>query len=88
MLVILEGVWLGGEVSEFVDVEGALSVRIKSIGSSICRSSAVVMAAISALWMVWHSRCDLISMCVVVPLLGSTMEASSVGLPLICDPFV
>ena len=66
----------------------ALSVRIERDGSRLCRSSAVVMAASSALLMVCPSGCYFISMCVVVLCLGSTTDTPSVGLPLICDPSV
>ena len=64
----------------------ALLVRIDRDGSCLCRSSAVVMAASSALLLVCLSGYDFISMCVVVLCLGSTTDASSVGLPVICDP--
>ena len=66
----------------------ALSVRIERDGSCLCRSSAIVMVASSALLMVCLSGCDFISMCVVVLCLGSTTEAPSVGLLAIYDPFV
>ena len=66
----------------------ALSVRIERDWSCQCWSSAVVMAASSALLMVCLSGCDFISMCVMVLCLGSTTDAPSMGLPVICDPFV
>ena len=66
----------------------ALSVRMVIVGSFLCRSRAVMIAASSALLMVWRSGCDLISMCVVVPVLGSTTEAPSVWFPFIWDPSV
>jgi len=65
-----------------------LSVRIERDGSCLCWSNAVVMVASSALLMVCLSGCDFIPMCVVVLCLGSTTDAPSVGLPVICDPFV
>ena len=52
------------------------------------KSSAVVMAASSALLIVCLSGCDLISICVMVLCLGSTTDALSVGFPVICDPYV
>ena len=64
----------------------ALSVRIERDGSCLCRSSAVVMAASSAMLMMCLSGCDFISMCVVVLCVESTTDAPSVGLPVICDP--
>ena len=66
----------------------ALSARIERDGLCLCRSSAVAMAASSALLMVCLSGCDFISMCVMVLCLGSTTDATSVGLPVICDPSV
>ncbi len=48
----------------------ALSVSIWRSGASLCMSMARVMAASSAMFMVCRSSCDLISMCVVVPVLG------------------
>ena len=66
----------------------AMSARIKRIGSCLCWSSGVVMAASSALLMVCLSGCDFISMCVMVLCLGSTTDAPRVGLPVICDRYV
>ena len=66
----------------------ALSMRIERDGSCLWRSSAGVMAASSALSMVCLSVYDFISMCVVVLFFGSSTIATSVGLPLICDPSV
>ncbi len=66
----------------------ALSVSIERDGTCLCRSSAAVMAASSALLIVCLSGCDFIYMCVVVLCLGSTTDAPSLGLPLICDPSV
>ncbi len=66
----------------------ALSVSIWRIGASLCMSIARVMAASSALLMVWHSSCDLIWMCVVMPVLGLTTDAPSVGFPDFCEPSV
>ncbi len=60
MLVIVECVWLGGEVSKVV--YEALSVRIDRAGACLHRSNFDVIAASSALLMVCLSGCDLISM--------------------------
>ena len=49
-------------------------------------SMASVMAASSALLMVCRSSCDLISMCVVMPVRGFTIAAPSVGFPDFCEP--
>jgi hypothetical protein len=66
----------------------ALSVRICMVGSSVCRSRARVIAESSALLMVCLSSWDLISMWKVIPLLGITMDAPSVGFPFFWDPSV
>jgi hypothetical protein len=49
---------------------------------------ATVMAASSALLTVSHSDCYLIPMWVVVLVRGFTTPAPSIGLPLICEPYV
>ncbi len=59
----------------------ALSVSIESVGSFLLASSANVMAASSARFMVCLFGCDFISLCVVVWVLGLTMDAPRVGLP-------
>ena len=59
----------------------ALSVSIESVWSSSLASSAMVIAASSARLIVCLSGWDIISICVVVWVLGLTMDASSVGLP-------
>ncbi len=66
----------------------ALSVSIWRIGASLCMSMAKVMAASSTLMMVWRSSCDLISMFVVMPVLGLTNYAPSVGFPDFFEPSV
>ncbi len=63
-------------------------MSIWRIGASLCMSMARVMAASSALYMVWRSSCDLISMCVVMPVLRLTTDAPSVGFPDFCEPSV
>jgi hypothetical protein len=63
-------------------------VSIWRIGASLCMSMARVMAASSALLMLWRSSCDLISMCVVMPVLGLTTNAPSVGFPDFFEPSV
>ncbi len=66
----------------------ALSVRIWRVGASLCRFRARVMAESSALLMVCRSSCDFISMWKVIPFLGFTMDAPSVGFPVFRDPSV
>ena len=66
----------------------ALSVNVESVWSSLLVSSAMAMAASSARLIVCLSGWDLISICVVVCVLGFTMDAPSVGLPVTRDPFV
>ncbi len=63
-------------------------MSIWRIGASLCMSMARVMAASSALLMLWRSSCDLISMCVVMPVLGLTTNAPSVGFPDFFEPSV
>ena len=46
------------------------------------------MVASSARFIVCLFGCDLTYMCVVVRVIGSTIYAPSVGLPVICDPSV
>ena len=59
----------------------ALSARIWRSGVSLCMSMAEGMAASSALLMTCRSSCELISMCVVMPVLGLTTDIPSVGFP-------
>ena len=66
----------------------ALSVCIESVWSSLLVSSAMVMAASSAWLIVCLSSWDLIPICVAVCVLGFTMDAPSVGLPVTMDPSV
>ena len=66
----------------------ALSVRICRVCSSLCRSSARVMAESSALLIVCRSSWDFISMWKVIPVVGFTIDAPSVGFPVFCDPSV
>ena len=66
----------------------ALSVRIERVWSSLLASSAMVIAANSARLIVCVSGCDLISMCVVVCVVGFTIDALGVGLPVTRDPSV
>jgi len=47
-----------------------------------------VIAASSALFLVCFSGCDFICMWGVVLVVGSTMEAPRMGLPVICEPSV
>ena len=56
--------------------------------SSLCRSSARVMAESSALLMVCLSSWDFISMWKAIPVMGLTMEAPRVGFPVFWDPSV
>jgi len=64
----------------------ALSVSIERAWSFLLASSASVMAASSARFMVCLSGWDCISICVVVWALGSTMDTLRVGLPLTREP--
>ena len=66
----------------------ALSVSIERVFSCLLASSARVMAASSVRFMVCLSGCDFISMCVVVWVLGLTMDASRVGLRVTSEPSV
>ena len=66
----------------------ALSVNIEKVWSYLLASSAMVMAASSARFMVCLSGCDFISICVVVWVLGLTMDAPRMGLPVTREPSV
>ena len=45
--------------------------------------------AVSSAWLiVCFSGCDLTSICVAVCVVGLTIDAPSVGLPVFCDPSV
>ena len=66
----------------------ALSVSNERVWSFLLASSARVIAASSARFMVCLSGCDFISICVVVWVLGLTIDASRVGLPVTRDPSV
>ena len=66
----------------------ALSFKIERVCSCLLASRAIVMAASSARFMVCLSGCDFISICVVVWVLGLTMGAPRMGLPVTRDPFV
>ena len=66
----------------------ALSDKIVRVFSCLLASSARVMAASSARFMVCLSVCDFISICVVVWVLGLTMDAPRMGLPVTREPYV
>ena len=66
----------------------ALSFSIESVWSSLLASSAMEMAASSARLIICLSGWDFISICVVVCVLGFTMDAPSVGLPVTMDSSV
>jgi hypothetical protein len=66
----------------------ALTVNIERVWSCLLASSAMVMAARSARFMVCLSGCDFISICVVVWVLGLTMDAPRMGLSVTRDPSV
>ncbi len=66
----------------------ALSVRIWRMGASLCRSRARMMAESFALLMVCRSSWDFISMWMMIPVLGFTMDAPSLGFPVFCYPSV
>ena len=63
-------------------------MRIDREDSCLWSSSAVVMAANSALLMVCLFGCDFISIWVMVWVLGLTMDAPRVGLPVTSEPSV
>ncbi len=66
----------------------ALSVSTKRVGLFLLASSASVMAASSARFMVCLSGCDFISICVVVWVFGLTMDTPKMGLLVIREPSV
>ena len=51
-------------------------------------SNSMVMAVSSARLMVWRLGCDLTSMCVTILATELTIVAPSLGLHVICDPFM
>ena len=66
----------------------ALSDRIERVWSSLLTYSALMIAAISARLIVCLSGWDFISICVVVRVIGFSMDAPSVGMPVTRDPSV
>ena len=66
----------------------ALFVSIEILWSFLLASSASVMAASSARFMVYLYGCDFIFMCVVAWVLGLTMDAPMMGLPVTREPSV
>ena len=66
----------------------ALSVKIERVCWCLLASRAMVMAASSTMLMVCLSGCDFISMCVMVWVLGLTMDAPRIGLPVTREPSV
>ncbi len=66
----------------------ALSVRMERVWLFSLAFRARVMAASSARFIVCLSRCDLISICVMVCVFGLTMDAPKVGLPVTREPSV
>ena len=66
----------------------ALSVSIERMWSFLLASSAIVMAVSSARFMVCLSGYDFISICVVVWVLGLTMDAPRMKLPVTRKPSV
>ncbi len=66
----------------------ALSVNIERVCPCLLASSAMMMAASSARFIVCLSGCDFMSMCLVVSVLGLTMDALRIGLPVTKDPSV
>jgi hypothetical protein len=66
----------------------ALSVKMARVWSCLLALRAKVMAASSARFMVCLSSCDFISIFVVVWVLGFTMDAPRVGLPVTREPSV
>ncbi len=65
-----------------------LSVKMERVWSVLLALRAMVMAASSALLIVCLSGWDFISICVVVWVLGLTMDAPKVGLPVTREPSV
>ena len=66
----------------------ALYVSIGSVRFSLVASRARVIAVSSDRLMVCRSVCDLISMYVIVCVVEYTIDAPSVGLPVVWDTFV
>ena len=66
----------------------ALFVNIERMWSCLLAYRARVMAASSARFMVCFSGCDFISICVVVWVLGLTMDAPMMRLPVTREPSV
>ena len=66
----------------------SLPVSIERVCSRLLASSAMVMAASSARFMVCVSGCYFISIWVVVLVFGLTMDAPRMGLPVTRDPSV
>ncbi len=66
----------------------ALSVSIERVCLFLLASSTNVMAASSARFLVCLSGCDFLSICVVVCVLGLTMDAHRMGLPVTREPSV
>jgi len=66
----------------------ALSASIERVWSSLLASTAMMIAASSTRLIVCLSVWDFISICVVVWVLGSTMDAPNAELPVTRDPSV
>ena len=66
----------------------ALSVNIERVWSCLLAVRARVIAASSARFMVCLSGCDFISICVVVWVLGFTMDAPRMKFPATREPSV
>ena len=66
----------------------APSFKMTRVCSCLLALSAKVMASSSARFMVCLSGCDFISLCVVVWVLGLTMDAFRVGLLVTREPSV
>ena len=66
----------------------ALSVNIEWVWSCLLASRARVIAASPARFIVCLSGCDFISICVVVLVLGLTMDAPRMGFPVTREPSV
>ena len=67
-------------------MQKALSVNIERVWSCLLASSAMVMAACSARFMECLYGCYNIPICVVVWVLGLTMNAPRIGLHVIREP--
>ena len=69
-------------------MQNELSMRMLMWSVVFSCLSATALTVSSALLIVCLSGCDLMSICVIEFVVGFTTPASSVGLPLTCEPSV